>query len=257
MLFDAHAHLDDEKFGGELDGVVEKLLEAGVVGVVNAACDEDSCHTSLALAEKYPWCYFTVGIHPHCAKDYTPETEALIRRLAAHPKCVAVGEIGLDYHYDNSPREAQRAVFARQLVLADELGKPVVLHLREAYEDANQILAQHRDKLRNGVLLHCYSGSAELARDVYNGLDAYYSFGGAITFAKHKDKVLAVIPPERLLLETDCPYMTPVPLRGQRNDPSLLPYVCAKMAELIGKTPEEVALLTTQNARRFYRLEDK
>lgn len=253
MYFDAHAHLDDEQFDG-LEDIVQTMLLAGVGGVVNAACDLASCQTSQALADTYDWCYCTAGLHPHYAQDADENTYLRIRQFAAHPKCVAIGEIGLDYHYDFSPREVQREVFARQLALAHELHMPVVLHLREAYQDANEILLAHRDLLQDGVLLHCYSGSAQLAKDVYNKLDCYYSFGGAITFAKHKDEVLQAIPRERLLLETDCPYMTPVPLRGTRNTPANLPLIAAKMAQLLEMDEQEVQRLTTQNARRFYRL---
>lgn len=254
MYFDAHAHLDDEQFVQGLDEVVENMRVVGVTGVVNAACDLASCASSQALAERYPWCWCTAGIHPHYAQDADEIAYQRIRQFASHSRCVAIGEIGLDYHYDLSPRDVQRKVFADQLALAHELRLPVVLHLREAYQDANEILSAHRELLTDGVLLHCYSGSAELVRDVYNKLDCYYSFGGAITFAKHKEEVLRAIPKERLLLETDCPYMTPVPLRGRRNSPANLPIICAKMADLLGLDDQEMQEFTYQNARRFYRL---
>lgn len=253
MYVDAHAHLDDEQFD-DLGPVIAAMRAADVGLVVNAACDVGSCRSSQNLADTYDWCYCTAGVHPHYAQDVTPNTYAAIAAYAAHPKCVAIGEIGLDYHYDLSPRDVQRQVFVAQLQLAHELHLPVVLHIREAYADANDILLSHRDLLTDGVLLHCYSGSAELARDVYNGLDCYYSFGGAITFAKHKDEVLRAIPRNRLLLETDCPYMTPVPLRGRRNSPANIPLVAARMAELLGESLDEIRRCTTDNARRFYRL---
>lgn len=253
MYFDAHAHLDDEQFD-DLIPVVEAMQQAAVCGVVNASCDVASCHTSQQLARTYDWCYCTAGIHPHYAAEVTDADYDEVVQCAAYAKCVAIGEIGLDYHYDFSPREAQREVFVRQLALAHSLHLPVVLHLREAYADANAILLANRALLTDGVLLHCYSGSAELVRDVYNELDCYYSFGGALTFAKHKAEVLAAIPPQRLLLETDCPYMTPVPYRGTRNSPANLPLIAAKMAELLGMSVEQVAELTTQNAHRLYRL---
>lgn len=255
MLFDAHAHLDDEQFATGLDGVVDAMAVAGIGTVVNAACDMASVLTSRALAERYPWCYFTVGIHPHYAEQVVPADYDQLFLLAQHPKCVAYGEIGLDFHYDFSPRDRQAEVFLRQLEVAHSLHLPVVLHIREAYQVANEILLSHKHLLTDGILLHCYSGSKELAETVYNGLDAYYSFGGAITFAKHKDEVLRAISVERILLETDCPYMTPVPLRGKRNDPSNIPLVRDKMAQLLGRTPEEIERITTANARRFYRLE--
>lgn len=254
MYFDAHAHLDDERFAEGLDDVLPAIREAGVEGVVNAACDLDSCRTSGELANAVPWIWCTAGIHPHYADTVTADALSRVARYAQMPKCVAVGEIGLDYHYDFSPRDAQRKAFAEQLALAHELHMPVVLHLREAYADANEILLGNRSLLTDGVLLHCYGGSAELARDVYNKLDCYYSFGGAVTFAKHKDEVLAAIPRERLLLETDCPYMTPVPYRGQRNTPANIPIIARKIAELLGADEGEIAFQTTANARAFYRL---
>lgn len=254
MYFDAHAHLDDEQFAEGLDAVLPAIAAAGVEGVVNAACDLNSCHTSGALARNVPWIWCTAGVHPHYADKVDDEALSKVADYARMDKCVAVGEIGLDYHYDFSPREVQRQAFAAQLALAHELRMPVVLHIRDAYQDANEILLANRSLLTDGVLLHCYSGSAELVRDVYNALDCYYSFGGAVTFAKHKDVVLREVPRERLLLETDCPYMTPVPLRGQRNTPANIPLVAAKIAELLGVSVEHIARTTTQNARAFYRL---
>ena len=254
MYFDAHAHLDDEKFDGDIAEVLPTIVAAGVEGVVNAACDLKSCHTSGALSRQVPWIWCTAGVHPHYADEVTADALAEVARFAANPKCVAIGEIGLDYHYDFSPRDRQKAAFAEQLALAHALHLPVVLHLRECYGDANEILLANRSLLTDGVLLHCYGGSAELVRDVYNGLDCYYSFGGVVTFAKYKDEVLREIPADRLLLETDCPYMTPVPLRGQRNTPANIPLVCRKIAELLGEDETELALRTTRNAKRFYRL---
>lgn len=254
MYFDAHAHLDDEAFAEGLDDVLPAILVAGVEGVVNAACDLKSTHTSGALSRQVPWIWCTAGVHPHYAESVNDDMLREVAEATVNPKCVAYGEIGLDYHYDFSPRDVQRDVFVKQLSLAHELRMPVVLHLRECYEDANAILLANRSLLTDGVLLHCYSGSMELARDIYNGLDCYYSFGGAVTFAKRKDEVLKVIPRERLLIETDCPYMTPVPYRGQRNTPANIPIICRKIADLLGEDAQTIAQATTQNAKRFYRL---
>ena len=251
MYFDAHAHLDDEQFAEGIDDVLAAVEAAGVEGVVNASCDADSIRTSHLLAQRVPYVWCTAGIHPHYA---TQADHDLVADYARRAKCVAVGEIGLDYHYDFSPRDVQRRVFVDQLALAHELRMPVVLHVREAYQDANEILLANRSLLADGVLLHCYSGSMELVRDVYNGLDCYYSFGGAVTFAKHKEEVLRAVPRERLLLETDCPYMTPVPYRGQRNTPANIPLVARKIAELLDTDEREIARVTTANAKAFYRL---
>jgi len=254
MYFDAHAHLDDEQFAEGLADVLPLVQAAGVEGVVNAACDLDSCRTSHLLAQSVPYIWSTAGIHPHSAEGTGDEHYQEVLRYAGMDKCVAIGEIGLDYHYDFSPRDTQRRVFEAQLALAHELHMPVVLHIREAYADANDILLANRSLLADGVLLHCYSGSAELVRDVYNKLGCYYSFGGAVTFAKHKEEVLSAVPSDRLLLETDCPYMTPVPLRGQRNTPANIPLVCRKVAELLARDEREIAAETTRNAKVFYRL---
>ncbi len=255
MFWDAHAHLDDEQFATGLDSVVEAMRTAGIDGVINAACDLPSCRTSMQLAQRYPWCWFTAGIHPHYAGDVQPADYQEVANYAAHPRCVAIGEIGLDYHYDFSPREAQQQVFLQQLQLAHALHMPIVLHVREAYQDANRILADNRHLLTDGVLLHCYSGSMELARDFYTPvLDCYYSFGGAVTFAKDKQAVLSVIPRDRLLLETDCPYMTPAPYRGRRNDPSYIPVTAQAVASMLDCSVEQLAKQTTANTLRFYRI---
>lgn len=255
MLTDAHAHLNDAKFDGEVDEAIQRARDSRVVKIINAAWDRGSAEKALELAEKYDECYFTVGVHPHQAKDVVEQDYYRFKELAKHPKCVAYGEIGLDYHYDFSPRDVQRAVFDYQIQVAFDLSLPLVLHLREAYGDANQILDKNRKLLTNGVLLHCYGGSMELARDYYNKLDCYYSFGGAVTFKNaNKGDVLRTIPKNRLLLETDCPYMTPVPLRGQRNEPANLPLIRDKIAFELSLSPEEVEDITYSNFSEFYKV---
>lgn len=258
MLSDAHAHLNDKAFDNDIMSVYEDCLNKGVGIIVNSAWDRASSEKALELAEKYDNMYFTVGIHPHNAIEAKENDLYALIELSRHNKCVAWGEVGLDYHYDFSPRDMQKGFFGDQIAIANELSLPLVLHLREAYQDANEILDKNIDKLNNGVLLHCYSGSMELARDYYNKFGCYYSFGGAITFNKNNKKsVLEVIPKDRLLLETDCPYMTPVPFRGERNTPALLGLVRDRMACDLGLTAVEVENLTYQNIQRFYRLGEK
>ena len=255
MLSDAHAHLNDKAFFEDLDEVAKKCIDEGVRLIVNSSWDRASSERAFELAQKYENMFFTVGVHPHNAKDTEPHDFDVLKSLAKEEKCVAWGEIGLDYHYDLSPREMQKEFFGEQLKIADEFQMPVVCHLREAYADANEIIEKNKDKIRNGFLLHCYSGSMELARDFYNKFDFYYSFGGAITFKNNNKKaVMEVIPRTRILLETDCPYMTPVPKRGQRNDPSNLNLVRDEAAKNLGISKEEVEELTYQNALRFYRI---
>ena len=254
MYVDAHAHLDDPILAPREAEVLAAAKAAGVGIVVNASSDLPSSEASVALASRHEEVYAVIGVHPHEAKTYSAGVEQRLITLAKEPRVVAFGEIGLDYHYDLSPRDTQCDVLAREIEVAAELKLPVVFHVREAYEDFNRIIEQKKDYLKNGVLLHCYSGSAELARYYSEWFDAYFSFGGVLTFAKHKDVVLAAIPEDRLLLETDCPYMTPVPFRGTPNEPKHIPLVAEKMAELKGLSREKVEEVTTANALRFYRL---
>ena len=195
----------------------------------------------------------TAGIHPHNAesdRDFLSELDSFI----GDPKLAAAGEIGLDYHYDLSPRDVQQAVLEREIRLAHELGLPLVFHVREAYEDFNAIIERNREYLKSGVLLHCYSGSAELAKYYRERFGAKFSFGGVLTFAKHKDVVLQAAGIENVMLETDCPYMTPVPHRGTPNEPKYIPLIAEKMAELYGVDVKAIERVTTENAKRFYRL---
>ena len=254
MYVDAHAHLDDPILAPREEEILAAAKAAGVTLVVNASSDLPSSEASVALATRHKEIYAVIGVHPHEAKTYNSEVEKRLIQLAKQPKVVAFGEIGLDYHYDLSPRSVQCEVLAREIEVAAELSLPVVFHVREAYEDFNRIIEEKKAYLKNGVLLHCYGGSAELARYYSKNFDAYFSFGGVLTFAKHKDLVLAEIPEERLLLETDCPYMTPVPFRGTPNEPKHIPLVAEKMAELKGLSREKIEDMTTANALRFYRI---
>lgn len=256
MLIDTHCHLNDERLIENVPSIVSDLPYSGIESVICVGYDMPSSETAVDFAKRYDSVYAAVGIHPHDADkaDY-----AMYERLAALSSCrkvVAVGEIGLDYHYDLSPRALQKGAFCEQIELADTLGLPIVLHIREAYEDARQILFDMRNYIRCGLLLHCYSGSKEYVK-IFNRLDAYYAFGGAITFknAKHNIEALKEAPIDRIMLETDCPYMTPVPFRGKINEPKHINLVADKTAEILEMPREEIERITTENAKRlFYRL---
>ena len=255
MLFDTHCHLTDERLRDGVAELIRRAEEGGVARLVTVGYDRESSLEGAALAEEYDNVYCTVGIHPHDAVTATREIYEEFRALAAgNPKVVAIGEIGLDYHYDLSPRDVQRRVFGEQLRLARDCGLPACLHIREAYEDSRAVLEQNAEYLGCGVLLHCYSGSAEMVK-VFSRYDAYFAFGGAITFkGAHKNlEALAAVPRDRLLLETDAPYMTPVPFRGQTNRPDYVSLVADKAAEVLGLSREEIEEITTENAKRLFK----
>ena len=250
MLIDTHAHLNDERLAPLNDEIIKNMKSDGIAAIINVAYNYNSSVASVELANKNKDIYAAVGIHPHDAKSADNCAYDYFTRVAKNEKVVAIGEIGLDYHYNYSPEHTQIKVFVEQLELANSLNMPVVIHLRDAYEDMYNLLKDNRNKLRNGFMLHCYSGSAEMA-ERYNEFGPYYSFGGVITFS-NKEKVVKSIPRDRLLLETDCPYMTPVPMRGRLNIPAYIEYVADKMAEILGKTSEEIAEITSVNAARLF-----
>lgn len=252
MYFDSHAHYDDERFDEDREALIESLKEKGVEFVVNAAADMKSCHTSLELAEKYPFIYSSVGVHPHDVKDLTEADIEEMRKLAGHKKVVAIGEIGLDYYYDNSPREEQRIWFKRQLQLAKELNLPVIIHSREASKETFDIIME--SGIKEGVI-HCFSGSYELAKE-YVKKGFYIGVGGSLTFknAKKTVEVVEGIGLEHIVIETDCPYLTPVPHRGERNDSTYLKFVVEKIAEIKGISEAEVERVSSQNARKLFHI---
>lgn len=251
MLVDSHAHLDFPEFDADREGVITRARAVGLVTILNVGTDLDSSRASIALAEQHDFIYATVGVHPHDAKTLTPEVLEELRRLAAHPKVVAVGEIGLDYYRDLSPRLVQRRAFADQLALAAELGLPVVIHCRDAWPDTLAIL---RDWSGTGVL-HSYSGGPEHLEEV---LAMGFSVGlsGPVTYARapRLQAVAAAVPIDRLLVETDCPYLTPEPYRGRRNEPAYVWYVAGAVARARRMTAEEVARAATENTARLFRL---
>ncbi|AUS95151.1 hydrolase TatD [Clostridium thermosuccinogenes] len=254
MLFDTHAHFDDERFDDDRDEVIRKAHESGVSYILNASSDMDSSRKSMALADKYDFIYAAVGVHPHSAGEMKEDDLEILAGYASHPKVVAIGEIGLDYYYDNSPRNVQKYWFARQIRLAREVGLPVVIHDRDAHEDTLAIIKAEGASEVGGVF-HCYTGSVEMAKEVLKN-NFYIALGGAVTF-KNARKLLDVakfVPEDRLLIETDCPYMTPEPYRGKRNDSGYVRLVAEKIAELRGVTFEEIAQITAQNARRLFKI---
>ena len=254
MIFDTHAHYDDEAFDSDREELLESLPGAGIGTVVNIAASPESIDECLELAHKYPHVYCALGIHPeHCAEMSDAVLEE-IRVKLRDEKALAVGEIGLDYYWPEPDRETQKYGFARQWRLAVEVNLPVVVHSREAAADTMRILKENHAAKTGGVI-HCYSYSAELAREFVK-MGYYIGVGGVLTFKNARKLVETAkeIPLERLLLETDCPYLAPVPYRGKRNSSLYLPYVVTKLAQIKGTTEEEVIRVTEQNARTMYRL---
>ncbi|MEL4107058.1 TatD family hydrolase [Oscillospiraceae bacterium WX1] len=250
MLFDTHAHYDDAQFDADRDALLASMPENGIALIVNASSNLRSAQAGLKLAEAYPFVFAAVGVHPHDVDDMSDATLIALEDLLKHPKAVAVGEIGLDYHYDFSPREIQQQRFRDQLALARCVGLPVVIHEREATHDVLSLLDDFPDV--RGVF-HCYSGSWDTAKGL---LDKgwYLSFTGVITFknARRAVEVLEKMPRDRIMIETDCPYLAPEPMRGRRNSSLYLKFTASKLAEIIGVSPAEAGQLTLENGRRFF-----
>jgi len=255
MFIDSHAHLDDPRFDQDREHVIESLREDGIDMVINIGADKESSLSTLELARKYDNVYAVAGVHPHSASELEEDGLDWLIEIAKEEKVVAIGEIGLDFYYDNSPRDIQRKWFKAQLQLAKELGLPVVIHTRDAAKETYDILKDAAADGKLKVLMHCYSGSAEMAMD-YARLGFYIALGGAVTFknARVSREVASVVPLENLMIETDCPYMTPEPFRGKRNEPKYVNLVAEKIAEIKGITVEELAKATADNARSFFRL---
>ena len=252
-LFDTHAHYDSHKFDADREAVLASLPRNGVELVVDPGCDVPSSREAVALSERFPHVYAAAGIHPEdCAGAGDAEFEE-IRALCGREKVVAVGEIGLDYYWeDNPPREFQREVFRRQIELALELDLPVIVHDREAHGDCLDIVRAYPG-LRG--VFHCYSGSAEMAKELISR-GWYLGFDGPVTYknARRAEEVVGVTPLDRILLETDAPYLAPVPLRGKRNDSRNLPYIAARLAKWKGMDAEELAFLALENGKRLFRI---
>ena len=251
-VIDSHCHLDDRQFSADREETIARALAAGVEAMlaIGSGDGPPDLEAAIRLADGYAFMSATIGVHPHDASKATEETFECLGRLAAHPKVAAVGEIGLDYHYDNSPRDVQRSVFAAQLAIAAEAGLPVVIHTREAWDDTVAILREHW----NGPgVLHCFTGGAEQARQALD-LGFHLAFGGVITFPKAEAirESARLTPLDRLLVETDCPYLAPVPHRGQRNEPAFLLETVKHLATIRGVTPGEIAGATTRNFHALF-----
>ena len=252
MLFDTHAHLNDPAFDADREAVLLGLREKGVEYVMNVGCCLESSKDCIAMAEKYPFVYASVGTHPDSAQEVNEEVLEQYRQMAQHPKVLAIGEIGLDYYYETVPRETQQKAFRMQMELARELKMPVIIHERDAHDDGMRIVKEFKDV--TGVF-HCYSGSAEMARQLVN-MGWYIGFTGVLTFKNARKAVETAqrIPLDRIVLETDCPFMAPEPFRGKRNDSGYLYRMAEKLAEIRGISVEEVHAVTTENAKRLYRM---
>lgn len=253
MLFDSHAHLNDEKFDEDREELILSLKEKGVDLVVNPGADMESSKTGMELADKYDFIYSAVGVHPHDVEGMTEKDINTLKKWAReNEKVVAIGEIGLDYYYDLSPREEQKKWFIRQIELANELGLPFIVHDRDAHQDTFDIIKKYK-ALETGCVLHCFSGSLELARE-YIKMGCYISIPGTVTFKNNRKTVQVAreIPLEWLFIETDSPYMAPTPYRGKRNDPSLVKFVAEKIAFEKGISYEEVCQATKENAKKFF-----
>jgi TatD DNase family protein len=254
MLTDTHTHLNARQFDADRDEVIRRARENGVTRIINIGFNRETIPTSIELTERYDFIYTAVGWHPQDAIDMKPEDLEWIERLCAKEKVVAIGEIGLDYYWDTSPKDVQHRVFREQIRLARKLGMPIVIHNRDAHHDVVQLLKEEKADEVGGVM-HCFSGSWETAKQCLD-LNFYISFGGPITFknAKQPKEVLAKVPLDRLLVETDAPYLTPHPHRGKRNETGYVRLVAEAAAEIKGISLEELARITSENATRLFRL---
>lgn len=251
-LVDSHCHLDDSKFDEDREQVIERARAAGVdrmlaIGTGNGPPDLE---VAVRQADRYPFVFATIGVHPHDASKATPETFERLRELSRHPKVRAIGEIGLDYHYDFSPRDVQRSVFERQLELAAAARKPIVIHTREAWDDTLSILRRH---WRGGGVMHCFTGDVAQAQESLE-IGFHLSFGGVLTFPKAEAvrEAARIVPDDKLLIETDCPYLAPVPHRGKRNEPAFIVETAKRLADVRGCTSAEIARITTANFERLF-----
>ncbi|HZK25988.1 MAG TPA: TatD family hydrolase [Thermoclostridium sp.] len=255
MIVDSHAHYDDKQFDTDRADVLKRVQQQGVTRVVNPASNLISAQRCIELSEEYDFVYCAVGIHPHDSQEYSQQSEEIIREMAAHKKVVAIGEIGLDYHYDFSPRDIQKQCFAAHIQLALQLNLPMIIHNRESHKDILDIIRAEKGFNAGGVF-HCFTGSVEMAKEVLD-MGFYIALGGAVTFknAKRPVEVARYVPIDRLLVETDSPYMAPVPHRGKRNDSGYLNEIIQKISEIRNSDFDDIANKTAQNANKLFGLD--
>ena len=256
MLIDTHAHLQDKDLKKDLEQVLNRAQNAGLEKIICVGYDLASSQEALQLARKYRQVHAVVGIHPHDAQSLTPDVKEKIFAMARDQRVVAIGEIGLDFYRDLSPREIQRQAFREQIKMAQEIGKPIVIHDRDAHQEVMEIIKAEKAGKNLGIM-HCYSGALPMANELIK-LGFYISFAGPLTFknASKAHETAAKIPIDKILVETDCPYLSPEPFRGKLNEPANVKYVAAKLAELRNKSIDEIAYLTNLNARKVYRVKD-
>ncbi len=256
MIFDTHAHYDDEKFDEDRDSLLKELHKNGISYILNASASDESLDASIELSQEHDFVYAALGIHPEYADEINEGVLDKIRVLSKNKKVVAIGEIGLDYYYDNSPRDIQRYWFERQIELAKELCLPIIIHDRDAHEDTINIIKKTNAKQVGGIF-HCFSGSAQMAMDMLKH-NLYIAIGGPVTFKNSRKtiEVVQAIPLDKLVVETDCPYLAPEPFRGKRNNSGYLVHIIQKIAEIKGISEAEVAEVTLANAKKIFNISD-
>ena len=252
LLVDSHAHLDGKQFADDLDETIDRATSYGISNILTIGCDIESSKRSISIAEKYEQIFAAVGVHPHDAKEINTESLKILGSMLRHPKVVALGEIGLDFYRDRSPRDIQRSAFRKQIQLAKEMGKPIIIHDRDAHEEVIQILREENSSEVGGVL-HCFSGDLRMARQCLD-LGFYLSFTGTITYPKNEETrdIIKAIPIERILVETDCPYLSPQKFRGKRNEPAYVRYTAEKIAEIKKLSIDNVAQITSRNCHDLF-----
>lgn len=256
MLFDTHAHYDDERFSNDADELLSSMNANNVGPIMNSCSSTEDIPRIFELAERYPFVYASVGIHPSETENLTENDMNILAEAAAHPKVKAIGEIGLDYYYNDPPRDIQKKWFARQIDLARELNLPIIIHDRDAHSDTLSILREHHAEDIGGVF-HCYSGSAEMVREVLD-LNMYVAFGGTLTFKKsvRPAEAAKAVPLDRILIETDSPYLTPEPHRGKRNSSLYIHYVAEKLADILDMSCDDIEKITAENGLRCFNIQE-